>query len=156
MYIQWKNDLLLDSQVHCVTETCESKTCSIGFKLLKELSYEANQCCPTEYCVPVSENCEQVVKPSCGPYQKVSMVPGTENCPKFVCGKELYIVIYFVGVNTSQISRMCWLSSSQCNWWGTFGGWTVWSSQLRMLHHSTEGLCQGKMWTTRGLLRKLS
>ena len=92
MYRQIKDlNLNLDSQVHCVTETCESKTCSIGFKLLKEQSSEENQCCPTEYCVPVSENCEQVVKPSCGPYQKVSMVPGTENCPKFVCGKEMLL-----------------------------------------------------------------
>ena len=94
---KWKVDLNLDSQVHCVTETCESKTCSIGFKLLKELSSEENQCCPTEYCVPVSENCEQVVKPSCGPYQKVSMVPGTENCPKFVCGEEMLLNIYLNG-----------------------------------------------------------
>ena len=92
MYRQIKDlNLNLDSQVHCVTETCESKTCSIGFKLLKEQSSEENQCCPTEYCVPVSENCEQVVKPSCGPYQKVSMVPGTENCPKFVCGEEMLL-----------------------------------------------------------------
>ena len=75
-----------------MTETCETKTCSIGFKLLKEQNSGENQCCPTEYCVPVSETCEQVVKPSCGPYQKVSMVPGTESCPKFVCGKGFEIV----------------------------------------------------------------
>ena len=92
-----KIDFYLDSQIHCVTETCETKTCSIGYKLLKEQNSGENQCCPTEYCVPVSENCEQVVKPSCGPYQKVSMVPGTESCPKFVCGKafETVFLLFF-------------------------------------------------------------
>ena len=77
-----------------MTEICESKTCSIGFKILREKNPEENQCCPTEYCVPDSESCEQVVQPSCGPYQKVSMVPGTENCPKFVCGRELFFLSF--------------------------------------------------------------
>ena len=79
--------IFLDSQIFCDTETCELKTCEIGFKLLKEENSEEDQCCPTEYCVPMTSSCEVVVKPSCGPYQKVSLVPGTENCPKFVCGK---------------------------------------------------------------------
>ena len=72
--------------VSCVTKTCEKKTCQVGF-VLETAHGVSDTCCPHQVCVPAASQCQELVEPTCGEFQEVKTVLGSDNCPRYVCGK---------------------------------------------------------------------
>eukprot|EP00092_Neocalanus_flemingeri_P040141 GFUD01043724.1.p1 GENE.GFUD01043724.1~~GFUD01043724.1.p1 ORF type:complete len:1350 (-),score=300.80 GFUD01043724.1:29-4078(-) len=73
-----------EGSVSCVTKTCEKKTCEVGF-VLETAHSVSDTCCPHQVCVPAASQCQELVEPTCGEYQEIKTVLGSDNCPRYVC-----------------------------------------------------------------------
>ena len=79
----------------CVTRTCEKKTCEVGF-VLETVHGDSDTCCPLQECVLASAQCPELIEPTCGEFQAVKTVLGSDNCPRYVCGNDISYFCVFM------------------------------------------------------------